>query len=76
MFLCKLKMLNYERIEVSEKKKKNVNKTSKSKVCDICHYWYFLDKGFKLQWDVANMCHNVLMSMNFKDIAHKLNPKC
>ena len=38
MFLCKLKMLNYERIEVSEKKKKNVNKTSKSKVCDICHY--------------------------------------
>ena len=23
----------------------DVNKTSKSKECDICHYWYFLNKG-------------------------------
>ena len=59
MFLCKIKMLKYERIEVSEKK--NVNKTSKSKVCDIFYYRYFLDKRFKLQRDVSNMCHNVLM---------------
>ena len=42
-------------------KKKNVNKTSKSKVCDIFYYRYFLDKRFKLQRDVSNMCHNVLM---------------
>ena len=20
-----------------------------SKECDICHYWYFLDKGFKYE---------------------------
>ena len=27
----------------------NVNKTSESKDCDVCHYFYFLDKGFKFQ---------------------------
>ena len=27
----------------------DVNKTSASKECGICHYWYFLNKGFKLQ---------------------------
>ena len=25
----------------------DVNKTSESKECDICHYWYVLDKGFQ-----------------------------
>ena len=24
-----------------------IDKTSASKECIICHYWYFLDKGFK-----------------------------
>ena len=34
------------------------------------HYRYFLDKGFKFQPDVCNMCHNVLMmSMDLKDTA-------
>ena len=37
-FLYKLKMLHYDRIEVSESI--NVNKTSESKECDICHYWF------------------------------------
>ena len=44
-------MLYYARIDVSEGI--DVNKTSKSKECDICHYWYFLNKGFKfhpMQW--------------------------
>ena len=27
----------------------DVNKTSASKDYDICHYWYFLDRGFKFQ---------------------------
>ena len=35
-------MLEYDRIEVSEGI--DINKTSASKECDICHYWYFLDK--------------------------------
>ena len=58
----------YERIDISGGI--DVNKTSKLKECDICHYWYFLDKGSKLQLDVCNCCHDVLMmSMNFSDIA-------
>ena len=35
----------------------DVNKTRESKECDICHYWYFLDKRFKFQPDVCNGCH-------------------
>ena len=37
-------MLYYDGINVSEGI--DVDKTSKSKECDICHYRYFLDKGF------------------------------
>ena len=40
-------MLNYDRIHVSEGI--YINKTSKSKECEICHYCYFLDEGFKFQ---------------------------
>ena len=43
-------MLYYDRIEVSEGM--DVNKTSESKECNICHYWYFLDEGFKFQLNV------------------------
>ena len=36
-------MLEYDRIDISEGI--DVNKSNdKSKECDICHYWYFLDK--------------------------------
>ena len=38
-------MLYYDRIEVSVGI--DINKTSASKECDIYHYWYILDKGFK-----------------------------
>ena len=38
-------MLYFDRINVSEGI--DVNKTSKSKECDICHYWYFLSKEYK-----------------------------
>ena len=55
-------------IEVS--KGIDVNKTSESKECDICHYWCFLNKGFKFQIDVCNGYHDLLMmSMNLTDIA-------
>ena len=41
-----------------------------SKDCDICHYWYFLEKGFKFQLDVYNGYHDLLvMSMSLSDIA-------
>ena len=47
-----------------------VKKTNKWKELDICHYWYFLNKGFKLQPNVCNRCYNLLIrSMNLSDIA-------
>ena len=61
-------MLYYDRAEVSEGV--DVNKTSLSKECDICHYWYFLNYSFKFQPNVCNRCRDLLMmSMNLSDIA-------
>ena len=63
-----IKMLYYDKIEVSEGI--DVNKTSESKKRDICHYWFFLDKGFKFQSYVCNGCHDLSMiSMSLSDIA-------
>ena len=61
-------MLYFDRINVSEGI--DVNKTSVSKECDICHYWYFLIYSFKFQPNFCNRCHDLLMmSMNLSDIA-------
>ena len=61
-------MLYYNTIDVSEGV--NVNKTSASKECDACHYWYFLNCSFKFQPNVCNRCHDLLMvSVNLSDIA-------
>ena len=43
--LYELSMLEYDRIDVSEGI--DINKTNSSEECDICHYWYFKDIGFK-----------------------------
>ena len=40
-----MKMFYYDRIDFYEGI--NVNKTTKSIECNICHYWYFLKKRFK-----------------------------
>ena len=37
----------FDRISISEGI--DVNKTSASKECDICHYWCFLNESFKFQ---------------------------
>ena len=55
-----IKMLQYEKIDVSEGI--HTNKTSASKECMLCHYWYFKDFGFKFERYVCNKCHNVLMT--------------
>ena len=61
-------MIYFDRIDVSEGI--NVNKTSASKECDVCHYWYFLNYSFKFQPNVCNRCHDLLiMSRNLSDIA-------
>ena len=60
-------MLYFDRVDVSEGI--DVNKTSQSKDCNICHYWYIWGKGFKFQSHVCNECHHLLMmSMNLSDI--------
>ena len=61
-------MLHFARIEVS--KGIDVNKTRKSKECNICHYWYFLNKDFNFQGNVCNRRHvSLKVSMNLGDIA-------
>ena len=60
-------MLHYDRIDVSDRI--DVNSTSESKECDICHYWYFLNKEFIFQPYVCNRYHDsLMMSMNLSDI--------
>ena len=61
-------MLYYDRIVTS--KGIDINKSSASKECDICHYWHFLSKGFIFQTNACNKYHDLsLMSMNLSNIA-------
>ena len=43
-------MKYYDRIHVSEGI--DVNKTSASKECNVCHSWYYLNYSFKFQPNV------------------------
>ena len=48
----------------------DVNKTSASKECELCHYWFFKDIGFKFEEHVCNKCHDLLtIAYSLKDIA-------
>ena len=60
-----IKMLYYARNDASEGF--DVNKTSKSKECNICHYRYFLNKGFQFQPYVCNRCHDLVIFMNLSN---------
>ena len=61
-------MLEYDKVDISEDI--DINKTSKSKECDICHYWYFLDKNFGYEPYLCNGCHDLMQkAMNFNDVA-------
>ena len=61
-------MLRYQKIGVSEGI--DVNKTSASKECKLCHYWFFKDIGFKFEEHVCNKCHGLLtIAYSLKDIA-------
>ena len=53
-------MLEYEKIDVSEGI--DVNKLrDKSRKCELCHFWYFLDKNFHYQKYYCNGCHDMSM---------------
>ena len=57
-------MLEYDRIDIS--KGIDINKTSASKECDICHYWYFLNKNFSYEPYLCNGSHDLMQkAMNF-----------
>ena len=61
-------MLEYDRIDNSEGI--DIGKTNKSTECDICHYWYFLDKNFNYEKYLCNGCHDLMQkAMNFNDVA-------
>ena len=41
-----------------------------SQECDICHYWYFLDKNFTYQPRLCNGCRDLMpKAMSFNDVA-------
>ena len=63
-----IKMLQYERINPSEVT--DVNKTSASKECELCHYWFFNDVRFKFEEHVCNRFHDLLtMGHSLKNVA-------
>ena len=51
-------MLEYNRIDISEGI--DANKTILSKECDIYHYRYFKDIGFKNEPYLCNGCHDLM----------------
>ena len=61
-------MSQYININISERV--DLNKTSASKECEVCHYWFFKDIGFKFEEHVCNKCHDLLtMTNSLNDIA-------
>ena len=73
-------MLKYHQIDISEGI--DINKTNLSKECDICHYWYFKDIGFKYEKYFCNGCHDLMEKatsfnnvaiVSVKEIAYRIN---
>ena len=61
-------MLEHDRIDISEGI--DVNKTNLSKECDIFHYLYFKDIGFKYEKYLCNGCHDLMQkAMSFDNVA-------
>ena len=61
-------MLEYDKVDILEGI--DINKTSASKECDICHYWYFLDKKFSYKPYPCNRCHDLMQKApNINDFA-------
>ena len=61
-------MLWYQKIHVS--KGTDVDKTSKSKECELWHYWLFNNVGFNFEEHICNKCHDLLtMAHSLKNIS-------
>ena len=62
------KMLEYDRIDISEGI--DINKTNESKECMLCYYWYFLSKNFSYGPYLCDGCFNIMQkSIDSKNIA-------
>ena len=56
------------RIDISEGI--DINKTNLSKECDICHYQYIKDIGFKYEKYLCNDCHDLMQkAVSFNNVA-------
>ena len=55
-------MLEYERIDISERT--DVDMSDKSKECMLCHYWYFLDKNFSYGPYLCDGCYSIMPKCN------------
>ena len=61
-------MIEDDKIDISEGI--DTDKTSASKECSICHYWYFLDKNFNYDPYLCNGYHDLMQkAMSFKNVA-------
>ena len=61
-------MLEYEKNHVLEGI--DANKSNKSKECDFCRYWYFLDKNFNYEPYLCNGClHLMQKAVSFNNVA-------
>ena len=62
-------MLEYNRIDVSEGIDMNKS-NNKSKECNVCNYWYFIDKNFNYQKYLCNGFHDLMQkAMSFNNVA-------
>ena len=59
MFLWVIKLIKYEKNDISEGI--DLNKTGASKEYMAWHYWHFKDIGYKFQPQVCNKCHDISM---------------
>ena len=60
-------MLEYEKIHVLEGM--DANKSNKSKDCDFCRYWHFLDKNFNHEPYLCNGCHHLMQkAVSFNNV--------
>ena len=61
-------MVEYDRIDISEGI--YVNKANASKECDLCHFWYYKDIGFKYEPYLYNGCYGLMQkAINFSYVA-------
>ena len=61
-------MLEFDKIDISEGI--DMSNTNKSRECNICHYWYLLDKNFNYEKYLCNGCHDLMQkAINFDDVA-------